>query len=164
MHHAARLLAALLALAVALLGSPAYADVAPAPAVLRIAGHPGSVAGAASPDRATFALTNLDANPVDVFLFRAVVRDGGTNIPMEITQAEVDGRSVGHDITVPANAQLLVTVFFDLPSSLRDRSQWSVDLRITMSGHGGFAAEPATLSRARRQPRKLTARASEPSR
>ena len=155
-QHLRRLLAAFL-VAAAVFATPfatASADIAPPPVTLHVDGQPGRVASG-EPDHATFELRNTSDQAIEVFLFRAILREGA-NYPLPITRAEIDGREVGRTVTVPARGTARVTVWFELPATLRGRSRWDIDLRITASGFGASESQPAALTRGSARAHKLT--------
>lgn len=146
------LVAALVALAT-FSASAAHADIAPPPVVMHVVGQAGRVT-AGEPDHATFELENVSDRDIEVFLYRAILREG-TNFPLTIDRVEVEGRAASRTLTIPAGASATVTVYFALPRSLHGRSHWEIDLRLTQDGHGMTDARPATLDRS--GARKLSA-------
>lgn len=121
------------------------ADVAPPPVLLRIQGQNASVTGA--PDRAEFVLTNTSREAIEVYLYRIIVLDGSTRVPLPIESVEVDGRASRSTVTVPANGRIRVTAHFAMPESLAGRARYSIDLSIRQSGYGIAESQPATISR-----------------
>jgi hypothetical protein len=154
MKNLRRALAALLLAITALTSAPASADMAPPPVTLHVVGQAARV-DASAPDRATFELRNTGSDPIDVFLFRAILREG-TSFPLPIARVEIDGREVGRTVTVPPGATTRVTVFFELPEAFRGRGRWDVELRVQASGWGATDSQPATLSRGGASQRKWT--------
>ncbi len=151
---AALLLAAAIPFAAPFATSPASADMAPPRVTMQVTGQAERVS-AGEPDHATFELRNTADEAIEVFLYRAILREG-TNHPLAITRVEIDGREVGRTVTVPAGATTRVTVYFELPAALHGRSHWAIDLRITTSGWGATDSQSAHLSR-RAETRKLVA-------
>ncbi|MCA9604312.1 MAG: hypothetical protein KC619_01875 [Myxococcales bacterium] len=150
----ALLLAAAIPFAAPFMTSPASADIAPPQVTMNIVGRAERVASG-EPDHATFELRNTSGEAIEVFLFRAILREG-TNHPLPITRAEIDGREVGRTLTVPARETRVVTVYFELPDTLHGRGRYDIDLRITASGHGAVDSQPASLTRGPSGARKLT--------
>ncbi len=145
MHTRRSLLAALLGL-LALAPLSAHADVAPSPPVLAVEGHHTSIT-AAAPDRAQFVLRNLSDEPLEVFLHRVIVLDGGTRVPLEITRVEIDGAEASRTLQVPAGGERRVVAHFELPRHMRGRAEYSLELALQSSGP--FTTNPAVLTRAR---------------
>lgn len=154
------LFASLLALAsLALQGlapGAALADVAPMPTVLHLEGQRSTVTVSGGPDHARFIFRNDGDGEAEVFLYRALLRADGMNVPMEITQVLVSDRPQGdRRVRVPAEGQAPVTIFFELPERHARRTAWDVDLRVTADGVlGGWETSPAHITRARREPRR----------
>jgi hypothetical protein len=142
------LLALLLTLAPVVASGPgvARADVAPSPIFVHIEGQTSLVTTAA-PTEATFRVRNDSGEPQEIYLYRAIVRDGGTRLPIEIRRVTVDGHEVGHSVRVPAHGEVTLTIGFELPARMHGRSSWEIDLRVTSSGFGGHDTRPATLAR-----------------
>ncbi len=138
-RHALAALSLFFALALA---PSAQADMAPPPITLHVEGQPGSVTGAA-PDHAVYRLRNVTAQPVRIYLYRVIVLDGGSRIPLPVDAVEVGGRAVGRTVTVPANGELRVTVRFAMPSSLHGRASYSLELSHQANGHGASDSRPA---------------------
>ena len=139
------------------LSSAASADVAPSPTTVHLVGQRSSVT-AGEPTHATFELQNVSAEAIEVYLYRAILSEGGTNHPLNITRVEIDGREVPRTVPVGPRTNRRVTVFFAIPQTLRGRNRWSIDLRITTTGFGGWDSQPAEISRVHRDPaRKLVA-------
>lgn len=154
MTHPRRALTAVALALATLTAATASADMAPPPVTLHIVGQDARV-DASAPDHATFELRNSGSDPIDVFLFRAVLREG-TSYPLPIARVEIDGREVGRTVTVAPGATTRVTVFFEVPEAFRGRRRWDVELRVQASGWGATDSEPATLSRAGSSQRKWT--------
>lgn len=150
------LVAGVLALVVAqivIVPAAVRADIAPDPVVLRIQGESGALT-AAAPDRATFVLRNLGNEPREVFLFRAVARDGSTRVPMEIARVEVDGQAGGRTVHVPGGGSIRVTVHFRMPTHLHNRAAYDIELSVRNEGWGAIDASPAHLARPGNGPAK----------
>lgn len=138
-RHALAALSLLFALALA---PSARADMAPDPVVLDVEGQPATLTGAA-PTHAVYRLRNFTAQPIQVYLYRVIVLDGGSRIPLPVDAVEVDGRALGRTVTVPANGELRVTVRFAMPSNLHGRSSYSLELSHQANGYGGTDSSPA---------------------
>ena len=138
-RHALAALSLLFALALA---PSARADMAPAPIALHVEGQPATLTGAA-PDHAVYRLRNVTAQPIQVYLYRVIVLDGGSRIPLPVDAVEVDGRALGRTVTVPANGELRVTVRFAMPSNLHGRASYSLELSHQTNGYGGTDSSPA---------------------
>lgn len=143
------LLALLLALTpLAAFGPPlARADVAPSPVVIHIEGETSLVTTAA-PTEATFRFSNESGETQEVYLYRAIVMDGNTRLPIEIQRVTVDGHESSHSVRIPPRSEVRVTIGFALPARMNGRSAWEIDLRVTSTGFGGHDTRPATLRRA----------------
>ncbi|MCB9598682.1 MAG: hypothetical protein H6719_38560 [Sandaracinaceae bacterium] len=149
-----RLLLALLVTVASLVSANASADIAPPPTLMHIVGQSAVTSGA--PDHATFELENVGPGPIEVYLYRAILREG-TRYPLTITRAEIDGREVGRRVTVPARSTVRVTVFFDVPDAFESRGRWDIELRVTTDGFGATDSRPASITRGRDGARKWAA-------
>lgn len=124
----------------------ARADVAPTPIVVHIEGQTSLVTTAA-PTEATFHIRNDSGETQEIYLYRAIVMDGGTRLPIEIRRVTVDGQETSHSVRVPAHGEVTLTIGFELPARMHGRSSWEIDLRVTSTGFGGHDTRPATLRR-----------------
>jgi hypothetical protein len=125
----------------------AAADVAPPPVLLHVEGQDAALTTVA-PDRAEFLIRNVSPEAIGVYLFRIVVLDGSTRVPVDIDRIEIDGRPAsGRNVSVPANGQLRVVAYFTLPRHLHGRRSYDVDLSIRQEGFGDTRSTPATIAR-----------------
>lgn len=139
-------LAALSLLSALALAPSARADMAPPPIALHVDGQPATVTGAA-PDHAVYRLRNVTAQPIQIYLYRVIVLDGSSRIPLPVDAVEVDGRATGRTVTVPANGELRVIVRFAMPSNLHGRSAYSLELSHQANGYGASESRPALHTR-----------------
>lgn len=134
-----------LVLVAACVPAPAAADVQPIPRRLVIAGEAARVESG-EPDRASFELRNEGQGSLRLYLHHLVLREGAEHrIP--IARVERDGRASRRVVTVPAGASRRFTVFFELPASLRGRSRWELELRVTFGSYPIGEHQPAMLTR-----------------
>jgi hypothetical protein len=142
-----RAIAALLvAISSVVIAPIADADMAPPPVLLHIQGHDAALT-ALAPDRAEFTLTNSGSEAMEVFLYRVIMLDGSTRIPVDIDGVEVDGRAAGRTVTIPANGRVRIAARFELPRSMHGRASYRIDLSVRQSGFGALESTPATIAR-----------------
>lgn len=135
------------------LAPAARADIALPPVVLDVEGERALLTGAA-PDRASFLIRNRSDEAIEVYLFRVVLRDDATRVPLRIARVEVEGRAQRRTVRVPARGQLRVTVRFAIPRRLQGRADYVLELRVRHDGAGDAHSTPALLSRSPDGPEK----------
>lgn len=124
----------------------ASADIAPPPVSLHIEGQRATLT-AAAPDRAEFVLENVSDRAIEAYVFRVIVLDGRTRVPIQVDRVEVDGRASGRTVRIPAHGRIRLSARFALPTNMRGRASYRIDLSVRQNDYGVARSTPAQITR-----------------